>query len=180
MNIVEKKPNATKTFVSEAHNRMIKWMEGGRIVHYALNDNSVVGIENYTKGALAKIINFLEVTTGTKIERTASFNAASRELLNGVEGFKIEEIDGSFFGIVTPKKSATNKIRRSWNKNQEIINIYLPTDQNWKMNMRYKMIIENDGSVQFEEFEEILPENLNQEYAEPLLNVYQCHIKAKK
>lgn len=160
-----------KQFVSETHARIIKWIEGGRILVCDL-EGKVLSIENYSKAALSKIIKFVEKTPTSKMTPAANFNAAGKKLLDNISGFDLDE---SLFGIINNAETATNKIYHYTDKNNQVTTkMYIHTKDSFKMNMRYEMVIDSDGTIQFEEFEEILPENLNNSYEIALLNVYEC------
>jgi hypothetical protein len=152
---------------------MIKWTEGGRIVHYNLS-GKILAVEDYSKASIAKIVKFLNRSNDLQTVRSASFNAAAHNFLNDIESFDIIETNDGFLGV--PAKDGTNKITRNKDNRSNHIkhNMYLPVDQNWKMNMRYLVNVCDDGSVEFVEFEEINSENLNKDYSEMLLNVYEC------
>ena len=163
-----------KVFVAEKLARKVKWTEGGRIVHTDLEDK-VIAIENYTKAALAKIIKFLTKDETAKTKRSAKFNATARNMLAGIDGFDMIEDNGNFLAIVN-NNNPMNKICRTWYKATENVKIYLKADQPFKINTRYEMCFDADGTVIFQELEPITPENLNAEYSQALLNVYECEI----
>lgn len=164
-----------KTATYENHNRIIKWSEKGRIVHSDLA-GKVISVEDYTKASLTKIIKFLERSHIDKTKRMGKLNRAAHDLFNGIDAFNVEATNDGFVARVS--KDGSNKIHRTAQKGTvyQNHNVYLPVSQEWKTNMRYKIDIDNDGTIWFSEFEAINTENLNIEYAEPLLNVYETEI----
>jgi hypothetical protein len=164
-----------KTFTSTEHDRTVKWIEGGRIIHCDLAGR-VLAVEDYSKSAISKILKFFERGAAAKPMKVATFNAAAQEVLRDIEGFEVDFADGKITARATSREKSTNKVFRGadtrYNSKYENTILYTRKGDGFAENTRYSVVFHSDGLVEFEEFEKISCENLNVRHDQPLLSVY--------
>jgi len=165
--------NGSYEFEIPEFNRLIKYRTSGDIVHFTLDKKEFIFRQKYTNKAIKSMKKFVERSKNPSLHNIAAFNSVSGKLISEYEYITPIEIDhkGSILCELSKTKGVYHILGQKLSQNYTQRNFNPHHKSEFGKNIRYSVLVFDNG-LELEPYENIILENLNKQYSDPILSIY--------